>query len=82
MMRRKGGIMESNKFKTVMFGYDKKEVDAAIEKMRADMDTLVEDSKNKIKQAQNIAMQSNAAVENLQKELDEIKKKLKTLKSE
>ncbi len=72
--------MSDKKFKTVVFGYDKNEVDTAIAKMRTDMDTLVEDSKNKIKQAQKIAMQANETAEKLRQELDTIKKDIENLK--
>ena len=68
-------FMADKNFKTVMFGYDKAQVDKEIEKLKADMDTLVNDSKSKIKQAQNIAMQANAKVESLQKEMEKIKQK-------
>lgn len=73
--------MGQRQFKTVMFGYEKSAVDDAINKLRADMDILVEDSKNKIKQAQNIAMQSNKALDDLQSELEKIKKELNELKN-
>ncbi len=72
--------MNKLNFKTVMFGYKKKAVDDTFDKMQADMDMLVEESKNKVKQAQAIATQANAKVEELQKELSKIQKELEALK--
>ena len=72
--------MSEKQFKITVFGYDKSEVDTAISKMRADMDALVEDSKNKIKQAQKIAMQANETADKLRQELDKIKKDIEKLK--
>lgn len=65
-----------NEFKTVLFGYDKKEVDAYIAQRQADMDALVTDSKEKIKQAQTTAMNANKAYDKLKKEFDELKKRI------
>ena len=73
--------MDGKQFKTVLFGYDKEQVEAALEKMRNDMETLAEDSKNKIKQAQNIAMNANSLADSLQKELENIILQLKSLKN-
>lgn len=73
--------MENGKFKTVLFGYDKAQVDAEIEKLNTDMLTLAEESKNKIKQAQNIAMQANALADDMKKELEKIKLELEALKN-
>lgn len=70
-----------NKFRTVLFGYDKEQVDSAFAKMQSDMDILAEESKNKIKQAQTIAMQANALAEELQKEMQKIKWELNHLKN-
>lgn len=69
-------------FKTAMFGYDKKEVDEAIEKMENNMELLVEDTKAKIKQAQNVAANANKKIDELEKELKKIKKELDCLKKQ
>ena len=44
------------------------------------MNVLAEESKSKIKQAQNIAMQANALADKLQKEMESIKLELENLK--
>ena len=72
--------MREKQFNTVLFGYDKKQVDKEIEKLHSDMNVLAEESKSKIKQAQNIAMQANALADKLQKEMESIKLELENLK--
>ena len=73
--------MGEKQFKTVLFGYDKEQVDKEIEKLHSDMNVLAEESKSKIKQAQNIAMQANALADKLQKEMESIKLELENLKN-
>ncbi len=66
----------SKTFKTAFLGYDKNEVDEYIAKLRADMDALVIESKEKIKQAQTIAMDANSSLDKIRAEFELLKKKV------
>ncbi len=70
------------KFKTAMLGYDKAQVDEYVKKREADIEALVEDSKEKIKQAQRIAVKANEELDALKKEMDMIKAELDQLKKQ
>lgn len=70
----------SKEFKTVLLGYDKKEVDEYIAQRQADMEALVADSKEKIKQAQAVAVKANKSLDELQKEFDKLKKSFEKVK--
>ena len=65
-------------FKTAFLGYDKKEVDDYIAKLHADMDALVIESKEKIKQAQAIAMNANSSLDEIRAEFEVLKKRINT----
>lgn len=71
----------SKEFKTAFLGYDKKEVDEYIAQRQADMDALIADSKEKIKQAQAVAVNANKALDGLQAEFNKLKKDFDKLKN-
>lgn len=71
----------SKEFKTAFLGYDKKEVDEYIAQRQADMDALIADSKEKIKQAQAVAVNANKALDELQVEFNKLKKDFEKLKN-
>ena len=69
-------------FKTSMFGYDKKEVDEYVKEKDEAFEALVMDSKDKIKQAQTVAMNANKALDELKAELDRLKAELEEIKTQ
>ena len=69
-------------FKTSVFGYDKKEVDEYVKEKEDAFDALVLDSKDKIKQAQTVAMNANKALDDLKAEFDKLKAELEEIKSQ
>jgi len=76
-----GGIM-AKVFKTSMFGYDKKEVDEYVKEKDEAFEALVTDSKEKIKQAQAVAMNANKALDELKAEFDKLKAELDRIKTQ
>ncbi len=68
--------------KSGLFGYNKKEVDELIAKRDDDFEALVADSKDKIKQAQSVAVNANASVDALRAENDALKAENQELKTQ
>ena len=69
-------------FKTSMFGYDKKEVDDYVKSKDEAFEALVNESKEKIKQAQAVAMNANKALDELKAEFDKLKVELESIKAQ